>query len=227
MGKRFLKKIVVVVLVLSSLLCLPLPLPAAETPGVEEILGGMQRVYDETADLRASFTQELSLRSLGRRQVEEGEVFFKRPAKILWEYRKPREKRLVLDGRKAWLYIPADRAVYVQEADRVFQSQLPVRLLRGLGNIRDDFGVTLDPDRPRDGEGNYRLRLRPLRDDLGVQGLVVTVEKETYRLLGCRFVDRLGNETVLRLRNIRVNTGIPDGRFRFTPPRGADVFPMP
>lgn len=200
---------------------------AEELPPLEILLARIQETYDATADLKAGFVQETYVRSLNRRQREEGEVLFKKPRRMLWDYRTPRVKKLFINPEKAMLYIPAERAVYVQDAERVFKSQLVVRFLSGMGHLKDDFEVVFDPDLPQDGDGNYRLRLKARSADLGVEGLRMTVDSECNRIVMFSFSDIYGNQTSVRFRNIRTNTGLPDSTFRFHPPRDVDVFPMP
>ncbi|MCX7634156.1 MAG: outer membrane lipoprotein carrier protein LolA [Syntrophales bacterium] len=203
------------------------PVAADQLPPLETLVEQIQQVYDATADLKASFVQETYVRSLNKKQREEGEVAFKKPRRMLWDYRKPRIKKLYINPDKAWLYIPQERAVYVQDTERVFKSQLTVRFLSGLGRLRDDFDVAYDPDRSRDEEGNYRLRLKARGTDLGVEGLRMTVDKEGHQIVMFSFADAYGNYTTVRFRNMRTNNGLPDSLFRFHPPRGVDIYPMP
>jgi outer membrane lipoprotein carrier protein len=198
----------------------------AETPPLDQLLERMQEAYDGTSDLRARFVQETSIKAAGRKQREEGIVYFKKPRQMLWEYVRPRAKKLVINNRKAWFYVPQENAVYVQDADRIFKSQLAVRFLSGIGKLQDDFQISYDPDRAVDDQGRYRLVLTPKGPDHGLESLRMTVDGRTYQVVDCRFSDTYGNQTWLQFRDMQLNTGLQDRLFDFKPPPKAEVFPM-
>ena len=197
----------------------PLPLP--------ELMVKMQEAYDGTTDLKATFVQETFIKSVKKKQREEGVVYFKKPQQMSWDYKKPKVKKLVITPSKAWLYIPQDNAIYVQEANKVLNSQLAIRFLSGIGKLRDDFDITYaDGDKAVDQQGHYRLILKPRKADPGMDHLRMTVDGNTFQIMECRFSDNFGNDTRVQFRNIRINNGLPDRLFSFKPPPKADIFPM-
>jgi len=204
----------------------------ATAPGeilsLEQVVQGLQGVYEQTADLKANFVQEVVLTSVNRREREEGTVYYKPPHRMLWDYKKPTVKKLVINTDKAYLYVPGERAVYVQETSRIFKSQLMVRLLNGIGKVTEDFRMAFaDPGAPTDREGNYRLVMIPHKADLGVDKIYVTLHREDFTIIQCRFADVYGNRTTVQFLNIKRNTQLPDKLFQFKPPAKADVYPLP
>jgi outer membrane lipoprotein carrier protein len=202
-----------------------LPAHAASLP-LDQLLTRMQDAYDKAANVKAGFVQETLIKSMNKKQREEGVVYFKKPHQMFWDYTKPKVKKLVIGTSKAWFYIPQEKAVYVQDADKIFKSRLTVRFLSGIGSLRDDFDIAYAPDKAVDDQGNYRLLLKAKGTDLGVSNLKMTVDKETYQILVCSFSDAYGNDTRIQFRNIKVNTDIPDRLFTFKPPPQTEVFPM-
>lgn len=186
----------------------------------------MQEVYDETADLKAGFSQDTIIKSMNKKQREEGTVYYKKPRQMFWDYTKPKVKKLIINASKAWFYIPQDNAVYIQDADKIFKSQLAVRFLSGIGSLREDFDITLATDSGVDAQGNYRLALKAKAADLGVSNMKMTVDKDSFQILECSFFDAYGNDTRIQFRNIRTNTAIPDRMFNFKPPPKAEIFPI-
>ena len=63
--------------------------------------------YNHLRSLQAEFTE--LYRGSGMERTETGTLWLKKPGKMRWEYRSPREKLFVSDGRDAWFYVPADR----------------------------------------------------------------------------------------------------------------------
>jgi len=203
-----------------GLAALASPLP------LDDLMAKMQESYDNTADMKAGFSQETIIKSMNKKQREEGIVYYKKPRQMLWDYTKPKVKKLIINASKAWFYIPQDNAVYIQDADKIFKSQLAVRFLSGIGNLRNDFDIAYAQDNATDSQGHYRLTLKAKTADLGVSNLKMTVDKDTYQVIECSFFDAYGNDTRIQFRNIKVNTSLPDRLFNFKPPPKAEIFPI-
>jgi outer membrane lipoprotein carrier protein len=214
-----------------SLLCLTVfsgaafPAQAAPLP-LDQLLVKMQEAYDLAKDVKASFAQETVIKSMNKKQREEGIVYYKKPRQMYWDYTKPKVKKLIITATKAWFYIPQDNAVYVQDADKIFKSQLAVRFFSGIGNLRHDLDIAYAQERAVDDQGHYRLVLKPKSPDPGISNMKMTVDQESFQILDCSFLDTYGNDTRIQFRNIKINTAIPDRFFQFKPPPKADIFPM-
>jgi outer membrane lipoprotein carrier protein len=186
-----------------------------------------QEIYEKTTDLKASFIQEVTIKSMKKTEREEGVVTFKNPRMMLWDYLKPKAKKLVINAQKAWLYVPEDRMVYVQNADDVYRSRMAVKFLSGIGKLSDDFQIRFTKDNPLDAEGNYHLTLTAKEAGGGIEKLYLIVDGKTFQIIQCRFNDAFGNTTRLRFSDIRLNTGVSDKFFTFTVPAGVEEVGMP
>jgi outer membrane lipoprotein carrier protein len=198
----------------------------ATPPTLDQLIPKMQEAYEQTVDLKANFTQETLIKSVNKKQREEGTVYYKKPRQMFWDYTKPKVKKLIINASKAWFYIPQDNAVYIQDAEKIFKSQMAVRFLGGIGSLRDDFDTAYAHDNTVDNQGNYRLVLKPKSADPGINNLKMTVDKETFQILECSFSDTYGNDSRIQFRNIKINTALPDRLFIFKPPPKAEIFPM-
>jgi outer membrane lipoprotein carrier protein len=202
-------------------------LPAdAAAPDLEALIREMQANYEKTVDLKAVFVQEVTLKSMNKTDREEGIVYFKKPKKMLWDYEKPKTKKLVINAKKSWLYMPEDKTVYVQDSSGVFKSKIVVRFLAGIGSLKSDFSIKYSQPSV-DGQGNYQLTLTPKSPGLGVGKLLMTVDKDSYQIIQCRFSDAFGNATRIQFQNIQLNGGLPDKMFTFVAPPGVDTVKMP
>jgi len=196
---------------------------AAEPLPLEQLTIKMQEVYDQTKDLKARFIQELTIQSIKKTDREEGTVYFKHPKRMYWEYTRPKSKKLVINPQKAWLYIPDDRVVYIQDTEAMYKSKLIVRFLSGFGKLREDFQITYAQD-SMDKEGNHQLVLIPKQTGLGVDRLNLTVDRSSFQIVQCSFTDAYGNLTRIRFQNIRINNQLPESLFYFKPPQGVEIF---
>ncbi len=139
--------------------------------------------------------------------------------------RKPQSKKLGINAKTAWLYVPEDKMVYVQDSKRVFSSGQAIRFFAGIGKLRDEFKISYaDPDQDR--AGNYLLELVPKEGPEsfgGVQRFLASVDKNTFTITRCNFRDSFGNTTVITFTDIRTNTNLPDSLFTFKTPAGVEV----
>ena len=203
------------------------PSSAAELPPIDDVVSRLQQTYEKTIDFKADFIQETTIKSIKKTDVEEGVVFFKNPRNILWDYTKPKAKKLVINSRKAWLYLPQEKVAYTQDSDYIFQSKVLIKFLTGLGKLKDDFTIEYAKPNALDKNENYRLVLTPLEKSASYNTLQITVDKNIFYILQVNFDDTFGNTTTLRFSNISINTGLAPNIFQFTPPAGVSVFKMP
>lgn len=198
-----------------------------ETLAIDELIAKAQERYEKTQDLKAQFVQEVTIKSVNKTEREEGVVYVKNPRRMLWVYSKPKAKKLIINSKKAWLYIPEDHAAYVQDTENIYKSKLGVKFLSGIGKLSEDFNVGFSKPDNVDKNGNYLLTLIPKVSDTCVDKLHVTIDKESFQLIQCSFADFYGNVTRIRLSDIRINNNLDDKLFSFKPPSGVDVFNMP
>lgn len=196
-------------------------------PPLEETVSKLQQVYEETADFRADFVQETFNKSLKKTLTEEGIVYFKKPRNMRWDYDKPEVKKMIINHQKGWLYVPREKAAYVQKASNIFASGTLIRFLSGMGKLKDDFHITYTEPEATDKSGNYLLRLRPREKSYSLHTMNATVDKNTYFITQVSFEDFMGNTTTLKFSSLTRNTGISDKLFQFQPPVGTNVFDMP
>jgi outer membrane lipoprotein carrier protein len=202
--------------------------PVLATPmSLSEVIVKIQERYEKTEDLKAKFIQELTIKAMKKTEREEGVLYIKNPKRMLWHYIKPKVKKLIITPQNAWLYVPDDKVVYVQDAEEIFRSKLTVKLLSGIGKLDDDFKVSFSKNGPVDGKGNYLLTLIPKVSDWGVDRIFLGIDKDTFLIIQCSFSDVYGNATRIRFTDIKTNSQLSDNLFFFKPPHGVEVFKTP
>ena len=121
------RKLVLLAIVLEAWL----GLYAANIPVSDQVHEIAQKVddrYNHLHTLQAEFTEIFS--GAGMDRTESGTLWLKKPGKMRWEYRSPREKLFLSDGQDAWFYIPGDRQVKRMPVE-VRRSAFPFRLFAG------------------------------------------------------------------------------------------------
>jgi len=202
------------------------PSVRCEAPPISELVANIQKKYDSTSDFRARFAQEITMKTAGKTEREEGTVYFKKPKRMLWDYTRPETKKLVINPQKSWLYVPQDNVVYIQDSRKIFNSRLTIRFLTGIGKIGDDFRIRYSEPKT-DESGNYLLELSARSPESGFEKLFVTVDRETHMITRCRFRDHYGNTTVISFSGIKINNGFADSLFTFKPPQGVEIQNVP
>ena len=203
------------------------PSHAAELPPIDDVVSRLQQTYEKMVDFKADFIQETTVKSIKKTDVEEGHVFFKNPRNMLWNYTKPKAKKLVINSRKVWLYLPQEKVAYMQDSDYIFKSKVLIKFLSGLGKLKDDFAIKYAEPNALDKNGNYLLVLIPLEKSAAYNTLQINVDKNNFFILQVTFDDAVGNSTTLRFSNISINTGLALKIFQFQPPAGVSIFKMP
>ena len=210
---------------LTLVLCPPLlaaePAPAALT--LTEIVARLQARYQDTQGFQADFVQEVESATLGYTLTSEGQVFFKKPGKMRWDFRQP-EQLLVSDGTFLWLYQAAEKQVVKTPFDQAFRSHTPISFLTGVGRLEEDFAIGLRETTDR----TYVLSLDSKHDAEAVGRLTLAVDAATFDIVRATVSDPLGNITRLRFTNITRNIPLPDSLFQLSIPDGVDIVePLP
>lgn len=210
-----------------SLLSLPECVFSEELPTVGDIAQKLQSTYEKTKDLKADFIQEATIKSIKKTETEEGIVFFKNPKNMLWEYTKPKGKKLIINSQTAWLYLAKEKVAYKQKSEGIFQSKFLINFFAGSGKLKDDFVIKYAEPKALDKDGNYLLTLIPKEKTTACNSVKLTVDKNNFYILQVSFDDFLGNSTTLKFSNISINTGLAQKIFQFKSPMGVQVFEMP
>lgn len=183
----------------------------------------VQSHYDAVRDFSADFTHAYEGGVLRRKTTERGTVLVRKPGRMRWAYTAPEEKLFVSDGVKMYAWVPADRQVTVSTMPQGDDPSTPILFLVGRGNITRDFEVTMAPTAPGGPANSYALQLVPKRrlPDFDALTLVVDRGSLALRMLVAR--DSQGGTSTFTFTNLKENVGIPDSKFAFTIPRGAEV----
>ena len=196
-----------------------LPVPGARAQDAQQVVREIQRRYDSTRDYSADFRQVTEYRTLNRRVDGDGQVFFSKPARMLWRYREPAGQFVLSDGKHLYFYQPAERQVIKTALGAVFRSDLPLSFLLGIGDLSRDFRAELIES---DDKG-HRLRLSPRKPSSGVREVRLTVDRDHYDIREVLIEDGGGNRWTFRFGNVRRGVGLDPSFFKLDVPQGVDI----
>jgi len=226
MIKFFIVSFFVASFLIASLLIAMTPSVAAATEDVHSIAAAVDEHYNHLHTLRAEFTEEY--RGAGMERAESGTVWLakaglKKPGKMRWEYRSPKEKLFVSDGKDAWFYIPGDRQARKTAARKLDDIRSPLAFLLGKSKLEKELrGLSTASDVAPLTVGDVVLRGVPeaLADRVSEILLEVTPEHRIVRIV----IDEVdGSATEYRFSDQKEDVSIPDGQFEFNPPAGTET----
>jgi len=214
---------------MSGIAGLLLAIALTASAGAEDVHAIAQAVdqhYNHIQTLRADFIEQY--RGSGMERTESGTLWLaksglKKPGKMRWEYRSPKEKLFVSDGKDAWFYIPGDRQARKAEARKLDDVRSPLAFLLGKTKLEKELrGLSLAPDVAPLAAGDVVLRGVPqaLAERVSEILLEVTPEHKITRIV-LNEVD--GSVTEYRFSDQKENEAIPEGRFEFKPPAGTET----
>ena len=196
-------------------------LDAAAPPDVKSVAAAVDAHYNHLHSLEAEFTEVY--RGSGMDRTESGTLWLKKPGKMRWEYRSPKEKLFVSNGKDAWFYVPDDRQARKESAKKLEDVRSPLAFLLGKTKLEKELhGLSLAPDIEPMNAGNVVLRGVPrgFSDQINEIVLEVTPESHIARLI-IQGVD--GATTEYRFASQKEDVTIADGRFDFKAPAGTEV----
>jgi outer membrane lipoprotein carrier protein len=206
--------------VLAALVALPAAAGPAQPPSAGEVAAELQHKYDGVRDFSADFVHEAESGVLRKKLVERGTLLVKKPGRMRWTYKAPEEKTFVSDGRRMYMYTPADNQVIVSRVPSDDQATTAVLFLSGKGKLTRDFDVSFVQGAAPD---TYALRLQPKLPERDYDWLQIVVDRDSYQIRSLTAADKQGTTSTFHFSNFKENVGLQDKAFDFSIPRGADV----
>jgi outer membrane lipoprotein carrier protein len=190
-------------------------------PDVQAIAKRVDDHYNRLRTLQSEFTEVY--RGAGMERTESGTLWLKKPGKMRWEYRSPREKLFISDGKYAWFYLPGDRQARRTEVRKLEDLRSPLAFLLGKSHLQRELeGLSWAPDISPSEPGNVVLRgvPRALENRVTQVLLEITSQSQIRRIL---VEEGDGSTTDYVFRQIEEDQALSDARFRFIPPPGVET----
>jgi outer membrane lipoprotein carrier protein len=193
----------------------------AAAPDLQVVAKAVDEHYNRLRSLQSEFTE--IYRGAGMDRTESGTLWLKKPGKMRWEYRSPRDKLFLSDGRDAWFYLPGDKQARKTPVRKLEDLRSPLGFLLGKTRLEKELqGLAFAPDIAPLVPGNLVLRGVPqkMADRVSQVLLEITPENRIGRIV----IDEVdGSTTEYRFAEQKENVGIADERFHFTPPPGVET----
>jgi outer membrane lipoprotein carrier protein len=177
--------------------------------------------YNHLRSLQSDFTE--IYRGDGPERVEAGTLWLKKPRKMRWEYRSPKEKLFISDGQAVWFYLPTERQLRKTSLKKLDDLRSPLAFLLGKTKLENELrGLSKVVDQAPVGAGNTLLRGVPsaMAGQVSEVQLEITPADQIVRIV---LMEADGATTEFRFAGWKENLELSDGQFQFTPPPGVET----
>lgn len=187
---------------------------AEQTTSVEEKL---QSYLSELNTLQSKFTQQVFE---NRRLIQKasGTFLLKRPGMFRWQTQTPTNQLIISNGKTIWIYDEDLEQVTIKQLSNEIQGT-PALFLSGYNKqITSSYDVSL-----KQHKHISTFHLTPKKTDQNNQYVWIELSYNNRKLSSVSLLDKLGQTTILKFSNSRINQILSDKVFEFTPPKGVDV----
>jgi len=193
----------------------------SDPPEVQQLARAVDDHYNHLRSLESDFTE--IYRGDGAERVESGTLWLKKPRKMRWEYRSPREKLFISDGEAVWFYLPAERQLRKTALGKLDDLRSPLAFLLGKTKLGKELrGLSKVVDQSPLDAGNTLLRGVP-EGGAGAASevqLEITPSDQIVRIV---LMEADGATTEFRFAGWKENLELSNSRFQFTPPPGVET----
>jgi outer membrane lipoprotein carrier protein len=214
-AKKMISKIICLIFII-TLNCLVATTANAAT--VDETVEMIQKKFETIKEIQGTFSQTSYIKDLEETQKFSGTFFLIKPSRMMWEYAKPRDEKVIINGTETWIHKKSRNQVIKTTFSKESYSQVPIAILQSFENIRDDFDITMPEENA--------LQLIPKRKIGFIKTLVLETRTDGFPIKMFTIIDTYGNIIMIELDKIKTNSGLDVSIFIFKVPEGAEVFDM-
>jgi outer membrane lipoprotein carrier protein len=200
------------------LVAIAIPVQAED---IHQLARAVDDHYNHLRSLQSDFTE--IYRGEGAERVESGTLWLKKPRKMRWEYRSPKEKLFISDGQAVWFYLPAERQLRKTALRKLDDLRSPLAFLLGKTKLENELrGLSKVVDQSPVGAGNTLLRgvPRAMASPASEVQLEITPSAQIVRIV---LLEADGATTEFRFAGWKENLELSDSQFQFTPPPGVET----
>ncbi len=194
---------------------------------IDVVVDKIQKKYEEIEDFHADFTQEATVKALNTVQKSDGEVWFKKPGKMRWNYYEPYKDEIVSDGRTLWFYNEEENQVIESPLSKVSDTETTSTLLSGLGKLKELYKTSFSESKEFEANGSYLIDLRPKTEGEDYNKVTLSISKSNMMVNTLYLYDPFGNLTKVLLKNVEIDKGVSDSLFNFEVPSGVEIIKPP
>lgn len=203
----------------------------AQTEMAPDVLEGFKDWYGKVTSLKADFHQKTLHPHWGEEQEARGEVWFKKPGLMRWEYLSPQQDLIVINEQGFFWYVPEDKQLIKREKKEVFRTISPMSILGENMQLEKDFEIMGIEEIYREEEKNednkedkkekglfgYAILLKPRDTEVAIKKISIEVRVERFSLAAIEVEEASGNLNRIDFDKFVINQEMSPDLFQFTP----------
>ena len=194
----------------------------AQNVDVRQLARAVDEHYNHLRSLESDFTE--IYRGDGVERVEGGTLWLKKPRKMRWEYRSPKEKLFISNGEVVWFFMPAERQLRKTPLKNLDDMRSPIAFLLGKTKLENELrGLSKVVDQPPLGASDVMLRGVPKAPVAGAVNGVQLEISPSHQIVRIVLMEADGAATEFRFAGWKEDLELSDSRFEFIPPPGVET----
>ncbi|MDR1746476.1 MAG: outer membrane lipoprotein carrier protein LolA [Tannerella sp.] len=178
-----------------------------------EIIAGIKQASAGMKTMACNFTQVKELSFMDEKVTSEGKMWYKQANKIRWEYTKPYTYVFATDGTNIYTNSGNNTVKMPVKSSKLFSeiSKVMIGGVSGNGLIDSpDFSTQFN-----EGDNDYQVVLTPLKKEVKdlFSAIHLYIGKKDYRIHAVDLLEKNGDQTSIRLKNMQINIAVGDEVF--------------
>lgn len=186
-------------------------------------LESVQKFYDGTSDLQASFTQTYSNSVYGTKKVSKGVLKAVKPGKMVWDYAAADTPDIYVDGSRVWSVERDTKQVATRDIGKSDIAGVE-KFLFGGKQLTEDFLVKIAEaklqKRYASKAGQTAVRMKPKKKNPHYKEIVLVIDDATGRVQAFAVWNQDGSTNLFELAKIVRNGGLTAKDVKFVKPAG-------
>ncbi len=168
----------------------------------------------EIATLQCSFTQTKTSTILSQGAVSKGNMLYKNPSMLVWEYTQPTQSTLVVNGKSARLINERGKSI---GNERILKQlgELIINMING-NSIADSKMFSSEVFETKNNQ--ISVELKPIQKRLKDYYSLIKIKIERKTLMASEIImeEKSGDKTVIVFGNLEMNKEIDNSKFKVT-----------
>ena len=173
---------------------------------------GLSKMAAATQSIKASFKQEKYLAILSDKIESDGNIQFKKPNLLKWEYTVPYQYAIILNGREIIINDQGKQNSFDIASSQAFKQVNELIVNSVQGNILDEDRFTI---KYLESKNNYLAKLQPKEEQMKkfLKEIHVYFDKSNYTVAQIRLIEPEDDYTHITFNNMKLNEPIADAVF--------------
>lgn len=149
-------------------------------------------------------------------QLSQGKIWFAEPNLFRVEVVSPAAETYVSDGSYLWVYVSNRKEVFKKP---VKDNKMILSPKYFLNNYQEEFDCSIE----KEDESQWEIKLTPKDEMYFLKDVILTIEKNTYRVVGFATYDTENTHIAFTFTNLLLNQKIAPKTFKFKVPKGVKI----